>query len=92
MKNTILIALFSVFYNMRHTPPLNQACLRKIVPWLEFQPSLVHAQTKLGSKANQGGIFLNLTCFKGVLCRINTFVCISISKIYKNIFKTLNIK
>jgi len=44
MKKTILIALFSVFYNMRHTPPLNQACLRKIVPWLEFQPSYVHAE------------------------------------------------
>ena len=47
-------------------PPLNQACLRKIVPWLEFQPSVVHARTKRGSKANQGGFFLNLTCFKGV--------------------------
>ena len=92
MKNTILIALFSVFYNMLHTPPLNQASLRKIVPWLEFQPSVVHARTKRGSKANQGSIFLNLTCFKGGVRRINAFVCISISKIYKNIFKTLNIK
>ena len=89
---TFIYHLYYQYFTTVPECPLNQACLRKIVPWLEFQPSLVHAQTKLGSKANQGGIFLNLTCFKGVLCRINTFVCISISKIYKNIFKTLNIK
>ena len=67
MKNTILIALFSVFYNMLHTPPLNQACLRKMLPWLEFQPSVVHARTKRGSKANQGGFFFEPNLFQGGL-------------------------
>ncbi|OQA91249.1 MAG: hypothetical protein BWY27_00611 [Bacteroidetes bacterium ADurb.Bin234] len=57
MKNTILIALFSVFYNMLHTPPLNQACLRKIVPWLESQPSYVHAERSLVQKQTKAVFF-----------------------------------
>jgi len=37
-----------------------------MLPCLEFQPSVVHAPTKRGSRTNQGSIFLNLTWFKGV--------------------------
>jgi len=58
MKNTILIAIFSVLYNMLHTPPLNQACLRKMLPWLEFQPSYVHAERSLVQKQTKAVFFL----------------------------------
>ena len=51
------MALFSVFYNMLHTPPLNQACLRKIVPWLESQHSYVHAERSLVQKQTKAVFF-----------------------------------
>jgi len=78
MKNIVSKLLYSRKFFIEG-PPLNQACLRKIVPWLEFQRSYVHARTKLGSKANQGSIFLNLTCFKGVSSVKNSSVFISLS-------------
>ena len=66
--------------------PLRHACLRKLLPCLEFQPSVVHAPTKRGSRTNQSSIFLNLTWFKGVSSVKNSSVFISLSITLVNFF------
>jgi hypothetical protein len=43
MKN-IVYHIYYLFFTTAPKYPLNQACLRKIVPWLEFQRSYVHAE------------------------------------------------
>ena len=43
MKN-IVYHIYYLFFTTAPKYPLNQACLRKIVPCLEFQRSYVHAE------------------------------------------------
>ena len=78
---------FKAFYYSRNSswrPPWTKLALRKMLPWVGVPTIVTFTLKEACSKANQGHIFLNLTCFKGVYSvRIHSvFISLSITLVF----------